>query len=460
MAAQTPWWDAAALQGFLCRQTGADTVAVLSARRLSGGAIQENWWLQLQPAAAAPMDVVLRCDAASRVAESRSRAQEFALLRVAHEAGVAVPEPLWLGDGSLGRDFFVMRKAAGVAAGHRVVKDLALAPDREQLAERIGREMARLHRVREDARLDFLPRPADQPSADGLAQCRRFLAAHAQPHPALVWALRWLERHQPGAQSLALTHRDLRTGNYMIDECGLTAILDWEFAAWSEPMEDLGWFCARCWRFGRDDLEAGGIGSRQAFYRGYEDESGMRVDDAAVRYWEVYAHLRWAIIALQQGARHVSGEERSLELALTAHIVPELELALLRMTGAGGALADTRDGDALPLQPGSADLLQTVRELLLDELLPLLPPDAVYGARMMANALGIAQRSAVTAACQPALAVVVRDWRQLCTDIDRGLLDGDGPEACQGRERLWRDALTRVRLSAPRALVSWQATEA
>jgi hypothetical protein len=29
----------------------------------------------------------------------------------------------------------------------------------------------------------------------------------------------------------------------------------------------------------------------------------------------------------------VSGEEPSLELALTAHIVPELELEILRMTG-------------------------------------------------------------------------------------------------------------------------------
>ena len=41
---------------------------------------------------------------------------------------------------------------------------------------------------------------------------------------------------------------------------------DWEFAAWSDPYEDLGWLCARCWRFGNWEREAGGLGSRQAFY--------------------------------------------------------------------------------------------------------------------------------------------------------------------------------------------------
>ena len=44
------------------------------------------------------------------------------------------------------------------------------------------------------------------------------------------------------------------------------------------------------------------------------------------------AHIRWAVIALQQGARHVSGAEASLELALTGRIASELELSVLEMT--------------------------------------------------------------------------------------------------------------------------------
>ena len=50
-------------------------------------------------------------------------------------------------------------------------------------------------------------------------------------------------------------------------------------------------------------------------------------------YWQVLAHLRWALIALQQSERHRSGAQASLELALTAHIVPELEREILALTG-------------------------------------------------------------------------------------------------------------------------------
>lgn len=127
-------------------------------------------------------------------------------------------------------------------------------------------------------------------------------------------------------------HGDFRTGNYLVDDAGLAAILDWEFAGWGDPMADLGWFCAACWRFGRAELEAGGIAPRAALYRGYKSGGG-RVDHAAVRYWETVAHLRWAIIALEQGERHHSGRERSLELALTGRIVPELELTIVRELG-------------------------------------------------------------------------------------------------------------------------------
>ncbi len=326
------------IEQFLLEKSGATTARIVEARLLSGGAIQENWWLTVS-FQGGPYDgvlaCVLRCDAASGVAVSHSRAEEFALLQAAFAAGVTVPEPLWLGNASVfGCDFFVMRKAAGTAAGFRLVKDMTLGGDREQLVQRIGAEMAKLHGiVPPRADLAFLPVPLLSPALQGVHEFREFLDAHHTPFPALEWGIRWLEKNAPVTPQRVLTHRDWRTGNYMVDEHGLTAVLDWEFAAWSDPLEDIGWFCARCWRFGQFDKEAGGIGSRDALYRGYESVTGKPLDRAAVFFWEVYAHVRWAIIALQQGERHVSGREPSLELALTAHIVPELELEILNMTG-------------------------------------------------------------------------------------------------------------------------------
>ena len=81
------------------------------------------------------------------------------------------------------------------------------------------------------------------------------------------------------------------------------------------------------------EREAGGIGSRAAFLAGYRAE-GRVVDEARLPWWELFATLRWAVIAADQAARHMSGQERSLELALTAHIIPELELDVLAMAGA------------------------------------------------------------------------------------------------------------------------------
>jgi hypothetical protein len=77
------------------------------------------------------------------------------------------------------------------------------------------------------------------------------------------------------------------------------------------------------------------MGSRADFYAGYEAESGLEVDDDSVRYWEVVAHLRWAVTALAQGERHGAGAEVSLALALTGRIAAELELAAVRATAPG-----------------------------------------------------------------------------------------------------------------------------
>ncbi len=50
-------------------------------------------------------------------------------------------------------------------------------------------------------------------------------------------------------------------------------------------------------------------------------------------YWEAMAHVRWAIIGLQQTGRHRSGGEPSLELALIGRRMAELEYEILGLTG-------------------------------------------------------------------------------------------------------------------------------
>jgi aminoglycoside phosphotransferase (APT) family kinase protein len=322
----------------LAQALEAQAVRIDAAERLSGGAIQENWALDLTVEGgkrAGPLPAVLRTDSPTGVAVSLSRAQEFALLQAAWAAGVTVPEPLaCITDTAvLGKEFCLMGRVSGTALGQKITKDLSLGGDREALTERLGREMARIHGITPQThRFDFLPDPPEDAAAAELAAMRAHLDATGRARPVLEWAFRWLEAHKPEPAEVVLAHHDFRTGNYMVDENGLTAILDWEFAGWSERHEDIGWFHAMCWRFSGRGKPAGGVGSRAAFARGYEAEAGVTIDWTRVFYWEVYAHLRWSVIALQQGDRYLIGGERTLDLGLTGRRPAEMELEILRMT--------------------------------------------------------------------------------------------------------------------------------
>lgn len=329
-----PW-----LQGAL----GARSVAIARMKKLSGGAIQENWLIELVveggPRAGAQA-WVLRTDAPSTISTSLGRPEEFAILRIVHAAGVTAPEPILLCEdaGVIGRPFYLMARAGGSAQGRKLTRDPGLASFGPALAERLGAELAKLHRVRPPvADLAFLPVPAGHPALTRIARYRADLDALPEGHPVLELALNWLEANAPPPNGVVLCHTDYRTGNYMVENGALTAILDWEFTSWSDPDEDIGWLCARCWRFGNDALKVGGIAGLDPFLKGYEAASGRQVDRARLPYWQVMAELRWAVIALQQGERCRSGTEVTQELALTGLMAAEMELNILNLIEGAGA---------------------------------------------------------------------------------------------------------------------------
>jgi aminoglycoside phosphotransferase (APT) family kinase protein len=327
----TPADRGEAIAGFIAAATGATSVAIEGARPLSGGAIQENWALDAVIEGgrlAGRQALVLRCDSAAGVPESIPRLAEFTILQAAHRAGIAVAEPLLACEDPavLGRPFFLMRRLAGSADPRRLVRDAALEPQRPALARRLGAELARIHAL--DAAAALAAPPPAAPVATALAAIERRLTG-VPPRPALEWGLRWLVLNAPAECPARLLHGDFRTGNLLVEDGRLVAVLDWEFAGWGDPAADLGWFSARCWRFGADGREAGGLADLETFLGGYVGVAGAAVDRGRVRWWQAFAALRWAVIAREQAGRHLSGRQPSLELALTGRIVPELELDLL-----------------------------------------------------------------------------------------------------------------------------------
>ena len=77
------------LEAFLAAAAEAGSAGIASARRLAGGAIQENWRLEVDfdgGPFGGRQDLVLRTDAPSGVAASHSRPREFALLKAARDS--------------------------------------------------------------------------------------------------------------------------------------------------------------------------------------------------------------------------------------------------------------------------------------------------------------------------------------------------------------------------------------
>jgi aminoglycoside phosphotransferase (APT) family kinase protein len=337
---------AQALARFLAAAGGAARVEIARIERLRGGAIQQNWGLDARFSGgplAGDQRLVLRTAGRTGVPSSLGAVEEFAVLKAAFATGVRVPEPLFAcRDASVfGTPFFVMRRVAGSADPAQITGEPAVARALPAIAERLGRELARLHAImppRPD--LGFLAPPEAAGPERQIAAFRAWLDRHPQPRPVLEWGMRWLERHLPPPAAPVLCHHDFRTGNYLVDGTEVTAILDWEFAGWGDAHEDIGWFCCKGWRFARLDREAGGIADRGSFYGGYEEVSGRPIDPRRVRFWEILASVRWAVIALQQADRYIIGGEQDLDLALTGRRASECELELLMLLDTGGKPAD------------------------------------------------------------------------------------------------------------------------
>jgi aminoglycoside phosphotransferase (APT) family kinase protein len=306
---------------------------------LAGGASREVWAvdLALEGPQRERLELVLRRDSGGALTfVTLDRATEFAVLSAACDAGVPAPRPWFEPTTIAGKPAFLMQRVAGEAVGRRIVNDPAFSRARELLPEQLARALAAIHRV--DYRLGGLdtrlqrPRSGQTAIAVELERLYRELDAVDEAHPVLELALRSLVREEPPPQTrTTLVHGDFRIGNVLVADDGLRAVLDWEFAHIGDPHEDLGWLCVRAWRFGNDALEAGGIVERETWLRAYEIASGEPIDRERVTYMELLGNVKWAVGALMQARRHLSGAEPSIELASLGRIAAEMEYEALRL---------------------------------------------------------------------------------------------------------------------------------
>jgi aminoglycoside phosphotransferase (APT) family kinase protein len=323
------------LRAFLIEASRSTDVVITGLRRVPGGASRETWAFDARFDGGASRPLILRRDP-GRTSVASDRRLEFAVLRTMYEAGVPVPEVLWLGDDEAILDgrFFVMARIEGETLARRLLRDPVYAEARGRMTAQLGAILARIHAVPiGGAALASLPGADDleSPAAAELARYERLYRSLApEPHPAIEYGFRWLAARTPRTTRRVLVHGDYRIGNVMFGPEGVRVVLDWEQAHVGDAMEDLGWMCVRAWRFG-SPLPVGGIGERAEFFRSYEDAGGGPVDPEVVRYWEAVGDLKWAVICIAQAKTYLDGGVKSVELASIGRRTAEAEYDLLQL---------------------------------------------------------------------------------------------------------------------------------
>ena len=323
------------LQTLLMQRLNFTTDSPMPIKKLSGGAIQENWAISGQ-LKQQDYEIVLRKNAETGVEASSDRKQEYDLLQRLYDLNICVPQPLLFEakDNILNSDFFVMQKITGMAEGHKLVR-LNRPEQQRTILQDIGLKLAEIHAITADHELEkTIAKPNRAEYLDQLIIGFQTQLQDLKVHrPILEFAMSWMKQEQPVVDDLVLVHGDYRTGNIMIDQDHVSGILDWEFTHWGDRREDIGWFTAKCWRFGQNSQVGGGIGAYKDFMQAYAEHADIFIPEFELKFWHVLAHVRWAIIALQQANRNLNNSQPSLELALTAFLVPQLEKNILEIIG-------------------------------------------------------------------------------------------------------------------------------
>ncbi len=407
-------------------------VDVVDARLLAGGASKEAWAVGTADGRAL---LVRRALGGVIHVDTLPLEDEFEMLVAAREAGVRVPEPVaYLGDVD-GREAFAMSRVDGETIGRRIVK----APPRE-LGLQMAAELARIHAIPAD-RVGFLPRP------DLFGRLTEELDLVHEPHPAIEFGIAWCRRRLPLERPPVVSHGDFRVGNLAVDEHGIVAVLDWEFAKISDPLEDLAWPLIRAWRFGADGLRLGGVAELEPYLARYEELTGRSVPRDEVDAWEVLGNCKWAVGALNQARRHLTGEERSVELAILGRLAAEMEWELLdlvrrieqgeRARPTAPSLRPAVAGD----RPAAGELATAVREFLESEILPGVADHRLRFRTLVAmNALTIVERESPPPAPP--------DTERIATA--RRLRGGDVRD--EDLAALTADVEARLRVASPRFL--------
>jgi aminoglycoside phosphotransferase (APT) family kinase protein len=239
---------------------------------------------------------------------------EFDVLTAIQGRGVPIPKAIFFSDDPqvLGASFLVCSKCKGaplILAGPP-------SPDQEPMlrgwAEEFTEILANLHNI-DGAALRVVTGQGARPEDVAVRQANHWNRIveriSLRPHPILKYVHLWLVEHAPEAQKLTIVHGDYRLGNFLARD-NIDAILDWEMVHIGDPHEDLSWAVLSNFN-GRSD-KLFGVVPREDFFRRYEKLTGAEVRADSIRYYDIFALYKLAIICLSGNDAFFAGRSRDL----------------------------------------------------------------------------------------------------------------------------------------------------
>lgn len=224
------------------------------------------------------------------------------------------------------------------AADRAVLRDIDPlrlgASGRLALARRMGEVLAELHGLDVDVTglRKELEDPGPYPAEHELDRWERELdAQQLEPQPALRLAAEWLHDHLPPAPPrIVLVHGDFRPANVLVHDGAFDVLLDWELAHLGDPLDDLGWYTAPLYA---KEHFIPGAWEQGDFLRRHRELTGVEIDPAALKFWQVLSTFRLAVIALT-GVRTFCEDAAERPAAPADAVIRHVLAAVLSAEGA------------------------------------------------------------------------------------------------------------------------------
>ncbi len=316
---------------------GGQDIKIEEFSRIYGGASRETYsfianWTDGSGEKSRPM--ILRRDPSKGLIDT-DRDIEFAAYRVFHGTGIPVPEPLFLETDTewLGRPFFVMEKIEGGETGSPFAAD-TYGDHANTLGEQFWSYLGSISANAESVKLlgahMATPNPEDCWRKELDHWEAEIDANEQEPQPLARSAIRWLRRNPPPPPAkISVVHGDYRTGNFLHNGEGkIIALLDWEMVHLGDFHEDVAWAIDPLWCWFKKGYP-GLMTPQDEALACYEQSSGLKIDLAALHWWEIFSHIKGLAIWITAATTYTESDNKDLVLAFTGLVCADIHNQVL-----------------------------------------------------------------------------------------------------------------------------------